>query len=110
MYGNACVRRTVRSWRTKLSSGRTERFGTEHGGRTGDLQPRPPRRRRTEVSASPKTARNPPPQTRPAHVEILREPPPCRAGAGGRWLGGLWDRSEERRVGKECRSRWSPYH
>src|SRR3712207_8161144 len=25
-------------------------------------------------------------------------------------LGGLWLRSEERRVGKECRSRWSPYH
>ena len=24
------------------------------------------------------------------------------------WLGEL--RSEERRVGKECRSRWSPYH
>ena len=23
---------------------------------------------------------------------------------------GLLDRSEERRVGKECRSRWSPYH
>ena len=23
------------------------------------------------------------------------------------WSGG---RSEERRVGKECRSRWSPYH
>src|SRR3712207_9347810 len=23
---------------------------------------------------------------------------------------GLWMRSEERRVGKECRSRWSPYH
>src|SRR2546427_12552362 len=22
----------------------------------------------------------------------------------------LWARSEERRVGKECRSRWSPYH
>src|SRR3989441_13118463 len=21
-----------------------------------------------------------------------------------------WDRSEERSVGKECRSRWSPYH
>src|SRR5215203_6772410 len=21
-----------------------------------------------------------------------------------------WKRSEERRVGKECRSRWSPYH
>ena len=26
----------------------------------------------------------------------------------GAILGGL--RSEERRVGKECRSRWSPYH
>ena len=23
---------------------------------------------------------------------------------------GFWKRSEERRVGKECRSRWSPYH
>src|SRR3712207_1905899 len=26
------------------------------------------------------------------------------------FLGGLDNRSEERRVGKECRSRWSPYH
>src|SRR3712207_9332862 len=25
-------------------------------------------------------------------------------------LAGVWERSEERRVGKECRSRWSPYH
>ena len=25
-------------------------------------------------------------------------------------FGGSRDRSEERRVGKECRSRWSPYH
>jgi len=25
-------------------------------------------------------------------------------------IGGLSYRSEERRVGKECRSRWSPYH
>ena len=26
-------------------------------------------------------------------------------------LGGIYQlRSEERRVGKECRSRWSPYH
>src|SRR2546422_11434252 len=23
---------------------------------------------------------------------------------------GMYQRSEERRVGKECRSRWSPYH
>src|SRR3712207_8138858 len=35
----------------------------------------------------------------------------------GKGLGGgssinvmVWARSEERRVGKECRSRWSPYH
>ena len=28
---------------------------------------------------------------------------------GGAGLG-LVERSEERRVGKECRSRWSPYH
>ena len=27
-----------------------------------------------------------------------------------RVTGGDADRSEERRVGKECRSRWSPYH
>src|SRR2546426_12338076 len=25
-------------------------------------------------------------------------------------MAGLPERSEERRVGKECRSRWSPYH
>src|SRR5256886_12663749 len=28
----------------------------------------------------------------------------------GRVLPPGWTRSEERRVGKECRSRWSPYH
>ena len=34
------------------------------------------------------------------------------AGAGVELLDALGcvDRSEERRVGKECRSRWSPYH
>ena len=28
------------------------------------------------------------------------------------WFSVMWNgrRSEERRVGKECRSRWSPYH
>ena len=26
------------------------------------------------------------------------------------WEGAYYWRSEERRVGKECRSRWSPYH
>ena len=30
----------------------------------------------------------------------------------GSWVkpNGVETRSEERRVGKECRSRWSPYH
>src|SRR5438445_6984646 len=34
-----------------------------------------------------------------------------RAGLRGRgWAGDVAVRSEERRVGKECRSRWAPYH
>src|SRR3712207_8806698 len=33
--------------------------------------------------------------------------PSVQRAAGGH---GLDHRSEERRVGKECRSRWSPYH
>src|SRR3712207_8790799 len=37
---------------------------------------------------------------RPAEVMEFLHPLP---------VGALW-RSEERRVGKECRSRWSPYH
>ena len=34
------------------------------------------------------------------------------AGVDYRWPYGIGqaERSEERRVGKECRSRWSPYH
>ena len=32
------------------------------------------------------------------------------AGANGSGKSNLYRRSEERRVGKECRSRWSPYH
>ena len=31
-------------------------------------------------------------------------------GAGKSTAAELAERSEERRVGKECRSRWSPYH
>src|SRR5256886_11481355 len=31
-------------------------------------------------------------------------------GSGGSGGAGRDERSEERRVGKECRSRWSPYH
>src|SRR2546421_6830633 len=31
-------------------------------------------------------------------------------GVFAEWERSIWGRSEERRVGKECRSRWSPYH
>src|SRR2546426_9931587 len=31
-------------------------------------------------------------------------------GTQGSDVGQFYGRSEERRVGKECRSRWSPYH
>src|SRR6266536_631799 len=53
-------------------------------------------------------------QTCALPIEDGQRPPV--AGGGGRWLdrpiSGIADhlRSEERRVGKECRSRWSPYH
>ena len=48
-----------------------------------------------------------------------RDPPPAPRGRALHWdpdarrmgtEGGSSGRSEERRVGKECRSRWSPYH
>src|SRR5256885_4739168 len=46
-----------------------------------------------------------PPLQRPSPRPSLRPSPrPCRRASPRSW------RSEERRVGKECRSRWSPYH
>src|SRR5688572_3355471 len=44
----------------------------------------------------------------PVRLKIYRAL--VRAGDEGLPCGVLQDRSEERRVGKECRSRWSPYH
>ena len=35
---------------------------------------------------------------------------PCKWKSKESWSGNSPIRSEERRVGKECRSRWSPYH
>ena len=37
-------------------------------------------------------------------------PPIGLSAAPSNPLAGIYERSEERRVGKECRSRWSPYH
>src|SRR5713226_3414011 len=44
-------------------------------------------------------------QHRSARGHLTFQVVESEAGRYARWL-----RSEERRVGKECRSRWSPYH
>src|SRR2546421_5803541 len=46
--------------------------------------------------------------TMTAHVIALNVSSPAISGDGSNVA--ARDRSEERRVGKECRSRWSPYH
>ena len=51
--------------------------------------------------------------TRIKAVLIGPDHAPIASGDHGwenRYENGVWTRSEERRVGKECRSRWSPYH
>src|SRR5215217_7048133 len=45
-----------------------------------------------------------------ADVLPLRAEDADAAGPGHPDVAALVERSEERRVGKECRSRWSPYH
>src|SRR5256885_1365237 len=62
-----------------------------------------------------------PDRSRPCQLDGVTEPPPSRTvgrgvavtaavGAGPSLPRPEEIRSEERRVGKECRSRWSPYH
>src|SRR2546426_6080545 len=41
---------------------------------------------------------------------FTRDPERAARRMAFRLVAGLLPRSEERRVGKECRSRWSPYH
>ena len=41
--------------------------------------------------------------------KVLQNIQKCAKGQKMRIIKGFY-RSEERRVGKECRSRWSPYH
>ena len=45
-----------------------------------------------------------------AHLDAVAAEVLARRGARSNFLGYHGYRSEERRVGKECRSRWSPYH
>src|SRR5215813_6363626 len=48
-------------------------------------------------------------RSRPAATRrSWKQPPHCSSARAIR--APAWTRSEERRVGKECRSRWSPYH
>ena len=46
----------------------------------------------------------------PARMETIYHYDEGIGTLGSGFLAHLDDRSEERRVGKECRSRWSPYH
>src|SRR5450755_3101845 len=45
-----------------------------------------------------------------SHVYLARAVLPAMLARGEGYLVYTASRSEERRVGKECRSRWSPYH
>src|SRR2546430_3095027 len=46
----------------------------------------------------------------PLMLAGARSPGHAPSGSVADTLTTAYDRSEERRVGKECRSRWSPYH
>ena len=46
----------------------------------------------------------------PIQEQVIPEALKGRDVLGGAATGTGKSRSEERRVGKECRSRWSPYH
>ena len=55
--------------------------------------------------------KNPPDQTNKEEIGILPEKEfRVKIVKMIQNLGNRMERSEERRVGKECRSRWSPYH
>src|SRR5256885_9107646 len=74
---------------------------------------RPRRRRGRIVPAEPPPGANRPPPGAPADDAPLGQRPDRRVHRQRRLrLGPVRPpaRSEERRVGKECRSRWSPYH
>src|SRR3989441_7007545 len=43
-------------------------------------------------------------------IDFILQDPKAAAGLWAKQIGFPENRSEERRVGKECRSRWSPYH
>src|SRR3989441_13066375 len=64
--------------------------------------------RRGDAPSGPVQLPAPPPTVQTAKPPPAAEPQAQRPPGGQLRL--LTSRSEERRVGKECRSRWSPYH
>src|SRR3989440_5310042 len=72
---------------------------------SSDLRARNGARRRLRLLPAP--ARRDRPAGGAQNAAGGRAIPRAGAAAGAR---GIRGRSEERRVGKECRSRWSPYH
>ena len=64
-----------------------------------------------EPTPAPTVEPEPDPEPEPTPAPTVEpEPDPEPEQKGGSSMGTLLLRSEERRVGKECRSRWSPYH
>ena len=70
--------------------------------------------RRQEAERKEGTARKPRRKARPAgtsdRFDEMDEEVQGQSQVAGAQLSHSLERSEERRVGKECRSRWSPYH
>src|SRR5256885_16410634 len=64
----------------------------------------------TAGAGLPGIARVVPPEGSPEHQRIGQNTGFTFLTEDVRSLFQEWSRSEERRVGKECRSRWSPYH
>src|ERR1041385_4594297 len=68
-------------------------FGSQHAGVLLDA---PPERREPTLDLS--------------AMPVREASPPVAKPASDPRIDYVVERSEERRVGKECRSRWSPYH
>ena len=80
-------------------------FGARPRRRAGSAESPPPRR---STSCLRSTIRDSGSTTTCARFFFFTRSTQTFTGAAQIWL--VVNRSEERRVGKECRSRWSPYH
>src|SRR2546422_699308 len=119
------VTRQPRSGRTELRAEKRQHRRRHRGARLLASRRRRARRALPRRAVRASAARRPPGRGRacrklrrgegePARRRLQGEPPLVPRRLRGRQPrergGGNHHRSEERRVGKECRSRWSPYH